>query len=255
MITESSVEIAAPAATVWAVYSDVERWPEWTASIERLEALDGPGLAVGKRFAIKQPRLPRLVWKISQFEPGAAWTWQQGPPGGLTLGVHEVFPLGPERTLVRQRIDQRGPIGTLVCWDQWYPEGARLTALQGANILFYPTAIGWHPAEKAQYGAQQLDAWKTIQRSHAIANGCWVAAVNRVGFEQLGGEGAGIEFWGHSFVCDPFGVVVTEAGEAEALPIVEVDLARIEEVRRNWPFLRDRRTDAYDGIQHRFLTD
>jgi N-carbamoylputrescine amidase len=151
-----------------------------------------------------------------------------------------------------------GPIGTLVCWDQWYPEGARLTALQGANILFYPTAIGWHPAEKATYGAQQLDAWKTIQRSHAIANGCWVAAVNRVGFEQLsgGGEGAaGLEFWGHSFVCDPFGVVVVEAGEQEALPIVEIDLARIEEVRRNWPFLRDRRTDAYGGIEHRFLTD
>lgn len=150
-----------------------------------------------------------------------------------------------------------GPIGTLVCWDQWYPEGARLTALQGANILLYPTAIGWHPAEKAKYGAQQLDAWKTIQRSHAIANGCWVAAVNRVGFEQLGGEGggAGIEFWGHSFACDPFGIVVVEAGEQEALPIVEIDLARIEEVRRNWPFLRDRRTDAYDGMQHRFLTD
>jgi N-carbamoylputrescine amidase len=150
-----------------------------------------------------------------------------------------------------------GPIGALVCWDQWYPEGARLTALQGANVLFYPTAIGWHPAEKKQYGAQQLDAWKTIQRSHAIANGCWVAAVNRVGFEQLGGDASspGIEFWGHSFVCDPFGVVMTEAGEEEALPIVEVDLARIEEVRRNWPFLRDRRTDAYGGIQHRFLTD
>jgi N-carbamoylputrescine amidase len=152
-----------------------------------------------------------------------------------------------------------GPIGTLVCWDQWYPEGARLTALQGANILFYPTAIGWHPAEKQKHGAEQLDAWKTIQRSHAIANGCWVAAVNRVGFEQLaGGPGersAGIEFWGHSFLCDPFGVVVTEAAEQEALSIAEVDLARIEEVRRNWPFLRDRRVDAYDGIRHRFLTD
>jgi len=148
-----------------------------------------------------------------------------------------------------------GPIGAMVCWDQWYPEAARLTALQGANILLYPTAIGWHPAEKQQYGAQQLDAWTTIQRSHAIANGCWVAAVNRVGFEQLSGEGAGIEFWGHSFVCDPFGVVVTAAGEEEALPVAEVDLARIEEVRRNWPFLRARRTDAYDGIRHRFLTD
>ena len=148
-----------------------------------------------------------------------------------------------------------GPIGTLVCWDQWYPEAARLTALQGANILLYPTAIGWHPSEKEKYGEQQLDAWKTIQRSHAIANGCWVAAVNRVGFERLGGEGAGIEFWGHSFVCDPFGVVVAEAAEDEALVLADVDVGRIEEVRRNWPFLRDRRTDAYGGIEHRFLTD
>jgi N-carbamoylputrescine amidase len=142
-----------------------------------------------------------------------------------------------------------------VCWDQWYPEGARLTALQGANILLYPTAIGWHPSEKEKHGEQQLDAWKTIQRSHAIANGCWVAAVNRVGFEQLGGEGAGIEFWGHSFVCDPFGIVVAEAAEDEALVLADVDLGRIEEVRRNWPFLRDRRTDAYSDLQHRFLTD
>ena len=142
-----------------------------------------------------------------------------------------------------------------MCWDQWYPEGARLTALQGANILLYPTAIGWHPAEKEKYGEQQLDAWKTIQRSHAIANGCWVAAVNRVGLERLSGQGDGIEFWGHSFVCDPFGIVVAEAAEDEALVLAQVDLARIEEVRRNWPFLRDRRTDAYGGIQHRFLTD
>ena len=149
-----------------------------------------------------------------------------------------------------------GSIGTLVCWDQWYPEGARLTALQGANILFYPTAIGWHPGEKQQYGAAQLDAWRTIQRSHAIANGCWVAAVNRVGFEKLDGQGAGIEFWGHSFVADPFGVVVAEApADKEALLIAEVDLGRVEEVRRNWPFLRDRRTDAYGGIERRYLTD
>jgi uncharacterized membrane protein len=114
MITEDSVEVAVPAAAVWDVYADVERWPEWTASITRIEALDGSELAVGKRFAIKQPRLPRLVWTVSALEPGVAWTWQQGSPGGLTLAVHEVVPLGPERTLVRQRIDQRGPIGTLV---------------------------------------------------------------------------------------------------------------------------------------------
>jgi len=147
-----------------------------------------------------------------------------------------------------------GSIGALVCWDQWYPEGARLTALQGANILFYPTAIGWHPGEKAQHGAAQLDAWRTIQRSHAIANGCWVAAVNRVGLEKLDGQGAGIEFWGHSFLADPFGVVVAEApADREALLIAEVDLGRVEEVRRNWPFLRDRRVDAYAGIGSRFL--
>jgi len=132
---------------------------------------------------------------------------------------------------------------------------ARATALQGANILLYPTAIGWHPAEKEKYGEQQLDAWKTMQRSHAIANGCWVAAVNRVGLERLGGQGDGIQFWGHSFVCDPFGVVVAEAGKDEALVLADVDLTRVEEVRRHWPFLRDRRTDAYSGIQHRFLTD
>jgi N-carbamoylputrescine amidase len=149
-----------------------------------------------------------------------------------------------------------GRIGTLVCWDQWYPEGARLTALQGAAILLYPTAIGWHPAEKAQYGPQQLDAWRTIQRSHAIANGCYVAAVNRVGFEQLDGQGAGLEFWGQSFLADPFGVVLAEApADAEAILVAPLDLKRLEDVRRNWPFLRDRRVDAYAGIDQRFLGD
>jgi N-carbamoylputrescine amidase len=149
-----------------------------------------------------------------------------------------------------------GRIGTLICWDQWYPEGARLTALQGAAILFYPTAIGWHPAEKAQYGPQQLDAWRTIQRSHAIANGCYVAAVNRVGFEQLDGQGAGLEFWGHSFLADPFGVVLAEApADAEAILVAPLDLKRLEDVRRSWPFLRDRRVDAYAGIDQRFLGD
>ncbi len=149
---------------------------------------------------------------------------------------------------------QAARIGALICWDQWYPEGARLTALQGASCLFYPTAIGWHPQEKAQHGAAQRDAWKTIQRGHAIANGVYVAAVNRVGHEP-GGEGqAGLEFWGTSFVCDPFGVVVAEASvDKEEVLVVEVSLDRIEEVRRNWPFLRDRRIDAYRGIEQRFI--
>ena len=144
-------------------------------------------------------------------------------------------------------------IGTLICWDQWYPEAARLTALQGAEILFYPTAIGWHPKEKAQFGAAQLAAWQTVQRAHAIANGVFVAAVNRVGHEGAAGGGEGLDFWGHSFVADPFGAVLAEAGEDEATLVVELDLARLEDVRRNWPFLRDRRIDAYGGITARFL--
>lgn len=147
-----------------------------------------------------------------------------------------------------------GRIGTLICWDQWYPEGARLTALRGANILFYPTAIGWHPHEKDQYGASQRDAWQTIQRGHAIANGVFVAAVNRVGHEQWSDAEAGIEFWGTSFLCDPFGVVIAEGStDKEEVLIGEVDLERLEDVRRNWGFLRDRRIDAYVGIDRRFL--
>ena len=145
-----------------------------------------------------------------------------------------------------------GRIGVLVCWDQWYPEAARLTALQGAKILFYPTAIGWHPAEKAQHGMAHYDAWKTIQRAHAIANGVYVAAVNRVGHE--GPAGDGLEFWGGSFVCDPFGAVLKEASqEKEELLVVECDLTHLESIRRNWPFLRDRRVDSYNNIVYRLI--
>jgi N-carbamoylputrescine amidase len=147
-----------------------------------------------------------------------------------------------------------GRIGTLICWDQWYPEGARLTALQGAVVLFFPTAIGWHPGEKQEHGAAQRDAWRTIQRGHAIANGVYVAAANRVGHEKPAEGGPGLEFWGSSFLCDPFGVVVAEASsDKEEIVVGEVDLARLEDVRRNWPFLRDRRTDAYAGIERRFI--
>jgi len=147
-----------------------------------------------------------------------------------------------------------GRVGALICWDQWYPEAARLTALQGAAILFYPTAIGWHPGEKARHGAAQRDAWRTIQRSHAIANGVYVASVNRIGFEPGPSGHAGLEFWGSSFLCDPFGQVVVEgSADLEEILVGEVDLARIEEVRRNWPFLRDRRIDAYQGIEKRFI--
>jgi N-carbamoylputrescine amidase len=152
-----------------------------------------------------------------------------------------------------------GKVGALVCWDQWYPEGARLTALQGAQVLFYPTAIGWHPAEKAEFGVAQHDAWKTIQRAHAIANGVYVAVVNRVGFEEgdVRGKkapGQGLEFWGGSFVADPFGRVIAEAShDKEEILVADVDLKALEDVRRNWPFLRDRRIDSYGAITSRMI--
>jgi len=148
-----------------------------------------------------------------------------------------------------------GRVGVQICWDQWYPEGARAVALGGAQIIFYPTSIGWHPKEKAEFGAAQLDAWRTIQRGHAIANGVYVAVANRVGFEGHPAAGdPGIEFWGNSFVADPFGQVVAEASsDQEEVLVVECDPARSEETRRNWPFLRDRRVDAYQPILNRWL--
>src|SRR6476660_6991227 len=152
-----------------------------------------------------------------------------------------------------------GRMGALVCWDQWYPEGARLTALQGANILFYPTAIGWHPAEKAEFGLGQHDAWRTIQRAHAIANGVYVAVVNRVGFETgnvrgKSAPGEGLEFWGGSFFCDPFGRVLAEGShDREEILVGDVDLKALEDIRRNWPFLRDRRIDSYAPITNRLI--
>ena len=150
---------------------------------------------------------------------------------------------------------QFGRIGVQICWDQWYPEGSRAVALGGAQVIFYPTSIGWHPAEKAEFGAAQLDAWKTIQRGHAIANGVYVAVVNRVGYEGNAAAGdAGLEFWGNSFVADPFGQVVAEAAQdKEEILVVECDPAKSEDTRRNWPFLRDRRVDAYEPILSRWL--
>ncbi|MHB2035097.1 MAG: carbon-nitrogen hydrolase [Gemmatimonadaceae bacterium] len=143
-------------------------------------------------------------------------------------------------------------IGVLICWDQWYPEAARITALLGADIIFYPTAIGWHPAEKAQFGAAQVDAWRTAQRAHAIANGVFVAAPNRVGFEAEPGTD-GLEFFGHSFISDPFGRLVADAGSDPEVLIATCDPRLIEDTRRNWPFLRDRRIDAYAPILSRYL--
>ena len=149
---------------------------------------------------------------------------------------------------------QRSTVGVLVCWDQWYPEAARLTALQGADVLVYPTAIGWHPEERAERGAAQHDAWETAQRAHAIANGCYVIAVNRTGFEPDPSGSGGIEFWGQSFVAGPDGAVIARApADREAVLTVAIDRARVEEQRVGWPFLRDRRIDAYGEIGKRFI--
>jgi N-carbamoylputrescine amidase len=192
--------------------------------------LDGDGGYLGKYRKMHIPDDPRYYEKF-YFTPG-------------DLGF-KVF-----HTPVVQ-------LGVLVCWDQWYPEAARLTAMQGAEILVYPTAIGWHPDEKAKYGERQHGAWETVQRSHAIANGCFVVAVNRVGFEPdpagHGKPSAGIEFWGQSFIAAPDGRVVVRAPvDREAVIVEEIDLAEIDASRVGWPFFRDRRIDAYGGITQRF---
>jgi N-carbamoylputrescine amidase len=165
---------------------------------------------------------------------------------------YEKYYFAPGDTGFRAFPTRFGRVGTLVCWDQWYPEAARLTAMHGADLLVYPTAIGWHPSEKKQHGPSQHDAWETMQRAHAIANGVFVAATNRVGHE--GDASAGIEFWGGSFVANPSGVLLAKAShEREEILVVPCDPAESESVRRNWPFFRDRRIDAYEGLTSRWL--
>jgi N-carbamoylputrescine amidase len=166
---------------------------------------------------------------------------------------YEKFYFTPGDTGFRAWNTRHGKIGVLICWDQWYPEAARLTALRGAEILFYPTAIGWHPREKEEYGADQHGAWETVQRAHAVANGCYVAVANRVGHERpIGGDG--LEFWGQSFVAGTSGQVLARAsvGQEEIL-LVPIDLAKVDATRTHWPFLRDRRIDAYGDLTRRFV--
>ena len=184
-----------------------------------------------------------------------------GPEGELTgiyrkmhiphdPGFEEKFYFTPGDLGFRVFPTPHGPIGALICWDQWFPEAARATALLGAILLFYPTAIGWHPSEKAEFGETQRDAWMTVQRSHAITNGLYVAAVNRVGTEGKGKAYAGkLEFWGTSFVADPMGRIIAQAPvDAETIITADINPALVEQTRRHWPFLRDRRVDAYDGL-------
>ncbi len=149
-----------------------------------------------------------------------------------------------------------GKIGTLICWDQWFPEAARLTALQGASIIFYPTAIGWHPDEKEKHGKKQFDSWHTVQRGHAIANGVYVAASNRIGLEKAEKDSDGIEFWGQSFICNPQGVILAQgSADKEEVLIAEINLEKVEKIRRHWPFFRDRRIDSYSDITKRFIDE
>jgi N-carbamoylputrescine amidase len=166
---------------------------------------------------------------------------------------HEKFYFAPGDLGFRAWDTQRGKIGVCVCWDQWYPEAARLTALRGAEIIFYPTAIGWHPKEKKEFGRAQHSAWETIQRGHAIANGCYVAVANRIGHEAPAG-GDGIEFWGQSFVCGPDGEIIARGSvDREEIVLAEIDWAGVDRHRTHWPFLRDRRVDAYAEINQRMI--
>jgi len=168
---------------------------------------------------------------------------------------YEKFYFTPGDTGFKAWDTKFGRIGVLICWDQWYPEAARLTAMQGAEILFYPTAIGWHPSEKSEYGVNQHGAWETIQRSHAVANGCYVAAINRVGHEVIDGVGGdGLEFWGQTFVAGTSGQILAKASvDKEEALIVPVELGKVDVTRTHWPFLRDRRIDAYENLTKRFI--
>ena len=240
---------------------------EDAALFDLAESVPGPSTEVFAKIA----KSHRVTILVSLFERRTAGVYhnsiavldERGEIAGLYRKMHipddpayyEKFYFTPGDRSFQAINTTHARVGTLICWDQWFPEAARMTALQGADILFYPTAIGWHPKEKTEEGQVQRDAWMTIQRSHAIANGVFVVAVNRVGHEAPAG-GDGLEFWGSSFVCDPFGVVLAQASvEKEETLMVDIDLKRIEEVRRNWPFLRDRRIDAYGGITKRLLDE
>ena len=235
------------------------------ANFKLAESIPGPSTDAFCKLAKKH----RVVIVASLFERRASGLYHNTAAiidaDGSLLGIyrkmhipedplfHEKFYFTPGDTGFRSWQTRHAKIGALICWDQWYPEAARLTALQGAEILFYPTAIGWHPSEKKKYGAVQHDAWETIQRSHAIANGCYVVAVNRIGLEQpIGGDG--LEFWGQSFVAGTSGQILARASvDREQTLIVPVDLSQADVTRTHWPFLRDRRIDAYGEITKRLI--
>ena len=235
------------------------------AYFDLAEPIPGPSTAAFQKLAKKHG----VVIVASLFEKRASGLYHNTAviidADGSLLGIYrkmhipddplfyEKFYFTPGDTGFRAWDTKFGKIGVLICWDQWYPEGARLTAMQGAEILFYPTAIGWHPKEKAEYGVNQHGAWETIQRSHAVANGCYVAAINRIGREQpIGGDG--LEFWGQSFVAGTSGQIIAKASvDQEEVMIVTIELGKVDVTRTHWPFLRDRRIDAYCDLTKRFI--
>lgn len=235
------------------------------AAFDLAEPLDGPSVEAVREVA-KRKKISVLVPIFERRAPGlfhnsAVLLGPDGERLSLYRKMHipddpqfmEKYYFAPGDLGFRSARTPVGNVGTLICWDQWYPEAARLTSLKGAEILLYPTAIGWLPAEKEAEGQAQLEAWQTMQRSHAIANGVYVVAVNRVGRE--GSPESGIEFWGHSFVADPMGRIIAEAGEGEQVLIADLDLSAIEHTRKWWPFFRDRRIDAYDGMTRRWAAE
>src|SRR5271169_6186206 len=231
------------------------------------EAIPGPSTAAFQKLARKH----KAVIIASLFERRAAGLYHNTAvvmdADGSILGLYRKMHIPDDPLYYEKFYFTPGDLGFLnfdtkyarlgvqICWDQWYPEGSRLTAMKGAQVIFYPTSIGWHPHEKGEVGAAQLDSWKTIQRSHAVANGIYVAVVNRVGYEGRPENGdAGLEFWGNSFVADPSGQVMAEASQdKEEILVVECDPGKSEETRRNWPFFRDRRIDAFGGILERWI--
>jgi N-carbamoylputrescine amidase len=235
------------------------------AYFDLAEPIPGPSTLAFQKIAKKY----KVVIIASLFEKRASGLYHNTAviidADGSLLGIYrkmhipddplfyEKFYFTPGDTGFKAWQTKYGKIGVLICWDQWYPEGARLTSLQGAEILFYPTAIGWHPKEKAEYGENQHGAWETIQRSHAVANGCYVASINRIGLEQpIGGDG--LEFWGQSFVAGTSGQILAKASvDKEEILLVPVDLGKVDVTRTHWPFLRDRRIDAYGDLTKRFI--
>ncbi|HLP24655.1 MAG TPA: carbon-nitrogen hydrolase [Acidobacteriota bacterium] len=228
------------------------------------EPIPGPSTEAFQKIAKKY----KVVIVASLFEKRASGLYHNTAviidADGALLGIYrkmhipddplyyEKFYFTPGDTGFKAWQTKYGKIGVLICWDQWYPEGARLTALQGAEILFYPTAIGWHPSEKAEYGTNQHGAWETIQRAHAVANGCYVAVTNRIGVETPEG-GDGIEFWGQSFIAGTSGQILKKASvDGEEILLQEIDLEKVDVTRTHWPFLRDRRIDAYGDLTKRF---